>query len=138
MSVKEPIIKNLFIVCLSNIIRKVSWQKDADLRVRKDVRLDAEIDPKKEFLEELGRTVRSILSFLYEHGPLINIDYSVSENDARNCGNIWGRDSVDFSYNISSICYCFTISRYRQAKFVFFGNVIKASTQKTRSKYDRE
>ena len=95
MSVKEPIIKNLFIVCLSNIIRKVSWQKDADLRVRKDVRLDAEIDPKKEFLEELGRTVRSILSFLYEHGPLINIDYSVSENDARNCGNIWGRDSVD-------------------------------------------
>ena len=91
MSVKEPIIKNLFIV----IIRKVSWQKDADLRVRKDVRLDAEIDPKKEFLEELGRTVRSILSFLYEHGPLINIDYSVSENDARNCGNIWGRDSVD-------------------------------------------
>ena len=70
-------------------------KEQSDLRVRKDVRLDAEIDPKKEFLEELGRTVRSILSFLYEHGPLINIDYSVSENDARNCGNIWGRDSVD-------------------------------------------
>ena len=36
--VKKPLYRDFFRVCLSNIIRSVSWQKDTDLRVRKEVK----------------------------------------------------------------------------------------------------
>lgn len=36
--VREPKYRQFFNVCLSNIIRSVSWQKEVDLRVRKEVR----------------------------------------------------------------------------------------------------
>ncbi len=36
--IPEPLYRDFFLVCLSNIIRSVSWQKDDDLRVRKEVR----------------------------------------------------------------------------------------------------
>lgn len=87
--------KSLSCVALSNIIRKVSWQKVDDLRVRKEVRLDIELDPKKEFLEELGRSVRAVLAFLFQNGPLPISHFEITEGDARNCGDIWGENSVD-------------------------------------------
>jgi len=37
-TVQEPLYRDFFRVCLSNIIRSVSWQKDSDLRVRKEIR----------------------------------------------------------------------------------------------------
>jgi len=37
-SVRSRLYKDFFRVCLSNIIRAVSWQKDTDLRVRKEVK----------------------------------------------------------------------------------------------------
>jgi site-specific DNA-methyltransferase (cytosine-N4-specific) len=88
-------LKTLARVALSNIIRSVSWQKDDDLRVRKEVRLDVEIDPKKEFLEELGRSVRAVLAFLYQVGPMPKGRFEIREGDARTCGAMWGEDSVD-------------------------------------------
>lgn len=36
--VHEQFYRDFFRVCLSNIIRSVSWQKDTDLRVRKDIK----------------------------------------------------------------------------------------------------
>lgn len=36
-SVRRPDVRELLLVCLSNIIRSVSWQKETDLRVRKEV-----------------------------------------------------------------------------------------------------
>lgn len=59
-------IRDLMRLSLSNIIRHVSWQKDDDLRVRKEIRTDADIDPIKEFLDELGSSVRTVLAFLYQ------------------------------------------------------------------------
>lgn len=82
-------------VALSNIIRSVSWQKDDDLRVRKDVRLDVEIDPKKEFLEEMARSVRAVLAFLYQVGPMPRNRFEIREGDAKACGAAWGENSVD-------------------------------------------
>lgn len=82
-------------VSLSNIIRSVSWQKNDDLRVRKDVRLDVEIDPKREFLEELGRSVRAVLAFLFQNGPIAQPKFEIIEGDARLCSEAWGRNSVD-------------------------------------------
>jgi len=89
--------KNLMWVSLSNILRSVSWQKEDDLRIRKDVRLDIEIDPKKEFLEELARSVRAVLAFLYQEGPRPALPYSIMEGDARLCGEAWAqhRGKVD-------------------------------------------
>lgn len=87
--------RDLAQIALSNIIRSVSWQKVDDLRVRKEVRLDVEIDPKREFLEEIGRSVRAVLAFLYQNGSLRNSDYEIEEGDARNCGLVWGENSID-------------------------------------------
>ena len=82
-------------VALSNILRRVSWQKNDDLRVRKEVRLDAEIDPKKEFLEEISRSIRAVLAFLFQNGPVNCPQFDVTEGDARQCGKIWGANTVD-------------------------------------------
>lgn len=82
-------------VALSNILRRVSWQKDDDLRVRKEIRLDIEIDPKKEFLEEIGRSIRTVLAFLFQNGPIDRPEYEIAEDDARLSGKIWGHNSID-------------------------------------------
>jgi len=37
-TVRKPLYRDFFRVCLSNVVRSVSWQKGADLRVRKEVR----------------------------------------------------------------------------------------------------
>lgn len=81
--------QNLMLASLSNILRSVSWQKNDDLRVRKEVRLDVEIDPKKEFLEELARSVRAVLAFLYQTQPSKKYAFSVEEGDARKCAAVW-------------------------------------------------
>jgi hypothetical protein len=93
-------LRDFFWLCLSNIIRSVSWQKQDDLRVRKELRIDAEIDPIREFLEELGRTVRVILAFLHQHrrGVLAGSKemhdpfgtYEITEGDARHLTESWG------------------------------------------------
>ncbi len=96
-TVKYGPAKNLMWVALSNILRSVSWQKLEDLRVRRDVRLDIEIDPKKEFLEELARSIRAVLAFLYQNGPVENVEHSITHGDARRCGDVWEkyRGAVD-------------------------------------------
>lgn len=65
-------------------------KQKADLRVRKDVRLDVDIDPKREFLEELGRSVRAVLAFLFQNGPVANSQFELSGGDARLCSEAWG------------------------------------------------
>jgi len=81
--------QSLFWVSLSNILRSVSWQKEDDLRVRKEIRMDIEIDPKKEFLEEVARSVRAILAFLYQNGPIKSSKYHITEGDARLSSSVW-------------------------------------------------
>lgn len=83
--------RNLMLVALSNILRSVSWQKDDDLRVRKEVRLDIEIDPKKEFLEELARSIRAVLAFLYQEPPTSLPPYSITDGDAKRSVEVWAK-----------------------------------------------
>jgi len=87
--------QDLMHTSLSNILRSVSWQKNDDLRIRKEIRLDVEIDPKRDFLEELERSVRAILAFLYQNGPLRDISYDIAEGDAKRCVDTWGESTVD-------------------------------------------
>lgn len=66
--VSQPVLQNFFKVALSNIIRTISWQKEDDLRVRKEVRLDIDIDVIAEYLTELSKSVKIVVAFLYENG----------------------------------------------------------------------
>jgi site-specific DNA-methyltransferase (cytosine-N4-specific) len=79
----DPACRDLFRLCLSNILRRVSWQKDADLRVRKEIRPDIDVDVIAEFVGELGRTVRTVLAFLYNEPLLDPKPVQVIEGDAR-------------------------------------------------------
>ncbi len=82
-------IRDLMLLSLSNIIRRVSWQKDDDLRVRKEIRLDADIDPVKEFLEEIGSSIRTILAFLYQNCSSRLGTSDIREGDARGIHAVW-------------------------------------------------
>ncbi len=79
----DAICRNLFWLCVSNILRRVSWQKEADLRVRKEIRPDRDIDVIGEYLTELNKTVRIILAFLYQEKKPKLGDVEVFEGDAR-------------------------------------------------------
>ena len=87
----DEMVRDFFWLCLSNIIRSVSWQKDDDLRVRKQPDLDTEIDAVREFLEELGRSVRVVLAFLYHDEETPSTSFDVAEGDARALAVAWGR-----------------------------------------------
>lgn len=83
-------VRGLMFVSLSNILRRVSWQKEDDLRVRREVRIDVDIDPVKEYLEELGRSVRTVLAFLYQERGESRGTFSLQEGDARQLRQHWG------------------------------------------------
>lgn len=85
----EGVIRNFFNIALSNILRSVSWQKECDLRIRKEIKSDGELDPIRTFLEELGRSVRLVLAFLYENDGASLGTTNISEGDARECAVSW-------------------------------------------------
>ena len=86
--VREPLYRDFFLVCLSNIIRSVSWQKETDLRVRKEIRpYDAGaaiLNFKEQALEQLDRIYPYLCVLPHSKGhPSLNIRHgnsvSVSE-----------------------------------------------------------
>jgi site-specific DNA-methyltransferase (cytosine-N4-specific) len=80
--------RDLFTVVLSNILRRVSWQKNDDLRVRKEMAIDIEVDPVREFLEDAGRSVRLVLAFLYQNRRPSGT-YRIDVGDARSATQTW-------------------------------------------------
>lgn len=97
--------RELMWIGFSNILRMVSWQKTDDLRVRKDIRLDIEIDPKHEFLQELARSIRAVLAFLYQE-PLSHLPTSsIQAGDARYCEQFWSQYKGDVDVVITSPPY---------------------------------
>jgi site-specific DNA-methyltransferase (cytosine-N4-specific) len=77
------------LLSLSNILRCVSWQKEDDLRIRKEVKSPDEIDPVKEFLEEAGRSVRFLLAFLRQERPTGLGQFDIREGDSRKLADEW-------------------------------------------------
>jgi len=82
-TVKHSAVRKLFTICLSNIIRNVSWQKTDDLRVRKEVREDIDIDSIQEFLIGMGKTVRTVSAFLYQNSGKPVGNHEMNLGDAR-------------------------------------------------------
>ena len=88
-SVSDGVVRDFMRLSLSNILRRVSWQKEDDLRIRKEIRPDVEIDPIREFLEELGRSVRIVTAFLYQiQGGALG-KAQATEGDARKMTDQW-------------------------------------------------
>lgn len=98
-------VRDLLWLALSNILRSVSWQKNDDLRIRKEVRLDVEIDPVREFLEELGRSVRAVLALQYQLAGTQIGAFSISEVDAREVDRAWREHTGDVDAIITSPPY---------------------------------
>ncbi len=80
--VENPNIRDFMLVALSNILRTVSYQKESDLRVRKEMKVDTDLDAIREFLEELGRSVRIVLAFLYQNHKSRLGTYRIFEGSA--------------------------------------------------------
>jgi len=80
--------RHLFLVSLSNILRRVSWQKKDDLRVRREVKRDNKSDTIAVFLSELDRSVKTVLAFLYENKGQVIGDACIYEGDARQADTI--------------------------------------------------
>jgi site-specific DNA-methyltransferase (cytosine-N4-specific) len=62
--IKNSVLKNYFEICLSNIIRSVSWQKESDLRVRKEVTEYIKGTAIHSFKEEVIRQTQRLLPYL--------------------------------------------------------------------------
>jgi DNA modification methylase len=98
-------IKKFMLLCLSNILRKISWQKVDDLRVRRELKTIDEIDPLKEYLEELGRSVRLVLAFLRQEGRVKTIRSGISEGDSKRLTYHWAKWSGKIDAVITSPPY---------------------------------
>ena len=76
-------VRGFFRVCLSNIVRGVSWQKNADLRVRREESQLLPGETISRFLDEAERSTRTVGAFLAERPSRRLGDYMVREADAR-------------------------------------------------------
>lgn len=85
-----PLIQKFYLVCLSNILRKVSWQNNADLRVRREV-INLESGETVEcFLKEALRSTRVVASFLAERDSNFpRGEVVVQQADARRALNVF-------------------------------------------------
>ena len=78
-----PPLQNFYLVCLSNILRSVSWQKNDDLRVRREVTDLAPGETIRRFLVEALRSTRVVAAFLAERGSTGTHGHVVRQADAR-------------------------------------------------------
>jgi len=82
-------IQDFYSVCLSNIIRGVSWQKEDDLRVRKEIVSLKDGEIVRRFLNEALRSTKMVVAFLAVSKAKRLGSYEVCQGDARNVGTIW-------------------------------------------------
>jgi site-specific DNA-methyltransferase (cytosine-N4-specific) len=145
--------RELFVIALSNILRRVSWQKTDDLRVRKDLS-GSQPDTVTEFLDEVERSVRMLLAFLYQNGPVRRNRFVVGQGDARDVASTWSqwRGQIDavitsppyatalpyLDTDRLSLCYLglLTRSKHRQRDFQMIGN--REISEAQRRKYWQE
>ena len=82
-SLRTPVLRDYYAVALSNILRGVSWQKDDDLRVRRQmIELPAGAVIER-FLKEALRSTKVVGAFVAERGRAGLGTYGMQEADAR-------------------------------------------------------
>ena len=81
-------VRSFYRVCLSNVLRRVSWQKTDDLRVRREKTEAAAGEAVARFLDEAARSAGTVAAFLAERGRSGVGGYSVREADARRAASV--------------------------------------------------
>ena len=84
----EVELQNFYRVCLSNILRGVSWQKNDDLRVRKQVVEFRTGEVIERFLNEALRSTKIVAAFLSERSQEDLGPHTVQEADSRQATNV--------------------------------------------------
>ena len=84
-------VRNFMWLCVSNILRRVSWQKEADLRVRRELKQLGNIDPVKDFLAEIDRSTKLMLAFLRQEQHIPQRSASIKQGDSKQLANKWKR-----------------------------------------------
>ncbi len=79
----NAIVRNFYLVSLSNILRAVSFQKLDDLRVRRELTEYDEGRAVKAFLAEASRATKLVAAHLADQGPIAEKSRSVQRADAR-------------------------------------------------------
>ena len=82
-------LQDLYRVALSNILRRVSWQKNDDLRVRKERQHLIPGDVVRLFLQEALRTTRVVGAFLSRQEDTAMGPYEVHEADSREATTVF-------------------------------------------------
>ena len=86
---RGPSLRDFFKLSQSNILRKISWQKEADLRVRKDISKSTSFrEVIAHFLKEAETNAKYTAAFLKQESSSIGTVIS-HEGDARNVSEIW-------------------------------------------------
>ena len=81
-------LQNFYLVCLSNILRGVSWQKNDDLRVRREAPELMPGETTNRFLSEAMRSTRVVSAFLAERGSVCTHGHVVRRADARSATEV--------------------------------------------------
>ncbi|MYB35561.1 MAG: hypothetical protein F4X92_10710 [Gammaproteobacteria bacterium] len=81
-------LRNFYTICLSNVLRSVSWQKNDDLRIRKEVVTLEEGEVANRFLIQARRSAATVAAFISECGQLKPGGFEVIEADARESLNV--------------------------------------------------
>lgn len=76
-------LRNFYSICLSNILRGVSWQKDDDLRVRREVTALPRGEVIARFIDEARHSTKSLVAFVSQRGRKNLGPHMVYEADAR-------------------------------------------------------
>lgn len=87
--IEDEKIKTLLKLNLSNIVRAVSWQKDTDLRVRKEITEYEPGETTRLFVAEVSRQLSKLdkyLSLLQQDQPFL--EYEILEGDSRRIDQI--------------------------------------------------
>ncbi len=89
-SLKHSFVREFFLVCLSNVLRSVSWQKTDDLRVRKQHQCFTHGEVMHRFLTHSRRSVATVENFLTVEQPTALGNFEVSNADARIASSVFG------------------------------------------------
>ena len=88
--VRDAAAREMMFIALSNVLRRVSWQKTDDLRIRKDIEATP-VDAVATFVAEVRKSVRSVTAFLYQNGKMRTGDVDIVQGDARQLTRCWRR-----------------------------------------------
>ena len=82
-SLGNTVVRDFYLVALSNILRRVSYQKTDDLRIRRELAEFVEGETVRAFLKEALRSAKLVTAYLLDQGPIAESRHSVTQEDAR-------------------------------------------------------